>query len=298
MTLASMTGFADLSGTRGELSWIWEARSVNGRGLDLRARLPEGFEFLDAPLRAALGKALSRGVVSIALRVTRGGSGGPARVSEEALIRAIEAVEAAGDAASRHGLLLAPMTAADLLSVRGVLEATEGSPAEDPELAEALRSSVEELAARLAAARRAEGAEIARVIGERVARVAELVDQARAAAEARAPRAAALLKARLEAVLGQTAQVDEGRLAQELALIAVKSDVTEELDRLDAHVAAARRLLAGDEPVGRRLDFLTQEFNREANTLCAKAGAADLTAIGLEMKVAIDQLREQVQNVE
>ena len=298
MTLVSMTGFAGQSGSVGEVSWTWEARSVNGRNLDLRLRLPEGFETLEAPLRAALSEALARGSVSVGLRVTRGTSAIAPRLNASGLEQAIEAVEAAGDAAARRGLQLAPMTVADLLSVRGVLETEQTPPAENTEVMERLARDVPELARRLRQARTAEGAQITAAITERIDRITRLVARARVAAEARGPRAAASLRARVDAVLGQTAQIDEGRLAQELALIVVKGDVSEELDRIAAHIVAARGLLLAEGPVGRRLDFLTQEFNREANTLCAKSGATDLTAIGLEMKVAIDQLREQVQNVE
>jgi uncharacterized protein (TIGR00255 family) len=298
MTLVSMTGFAGKSGAVGDVSWTWEARSVNGRNLDLRLRLPEGLETLEAPLRAALAEALSRGSVTVALRITRGVALGAPRLSQSGLEQAIVAVEAAGDAAARHGLQLAPMTVADLLSVRGVLETDQTPPAENPEVMERLLRDATELARKLQMARAEEGAQIAGAIASRIDRIAELALRARVAAEARGPRAAGLLRARLDAVLGQTAQVDEGRLAQELALIMVKADVSEELDRIAAHIVAARKLLSAEGPVGRRLDFLTQEFNREANTLCAKSGASDLTAIGLEMKVAIDQLREQVQNVE
>lgn len=298
MAVVSMTGFAGQSGSAGDVSWAWEARSVNGRNLDVRLRLAEGFEMLEAPLRAALSEAVSRGSVTIGLRVTRGVAFGAPRLSQSGLEQAIEAVEAAGDAAARRGLQLAPMTVADLLSVRGVLETEQIPPAENAELMELLLRDVPELTRKLRLARVEEGAQINGAIVERIDRIAGLVGRARVAAEAREPRAAALLRARVDAVLGQTGQVDEGRLAQELALLVVKGDVSEELDRIAAHVVAARKLLSAEGPVGRRLDFLTQEFNREANTLCAKSGATDLTAIGLEMKVAIDQLREQVQNVE
>jgi uncharacterized protein (TIGR00255 family) len=293
-----MTGFATQTGTVGDVSWTWEARSVNGRNLDLRLRLPEGFETLEAPLRAALSEVLSRGSVTVGLRVMRGNGATAPKLNHAGLEQAIVSVETASDAAARRGLQLAPMTVADLLAVRGVLESEQSSPAETTAVMERLLSDIPELAGKLREARTGEGAQIAGAIAERIDRIGALVVRARAAAEARGPRAAAQLRARLDVVLGQTAQVDEGRLAQELALIVVKADVSEELDRIAAHIVAARKLLASEGPVGRRLDFLTQEFNREANTLCAKSGASDLTAIGLEMKVAIDQLREQVQNVE
>ena len=293
-----MTGFADLAGDAGGLAWVWEARSVNGRGLDLRLRLPEGFDSLDAPLRAAAAKALARGSVTVTLRIARGAVNGLPRLNPAALDAAVAAALAASEAAARGGLDLAPMSAADLLSVRGVVESDAAGPAEAPEVVAALAADAEALLARLAEARRAEGAALATLVAGRIDRVEALTAAARDTAEARAGGAGTLLRTRVEAVLAATAAVDEARLAQELALAAVRADVTEELDRLLAHVAAARGLLAGDGPAGRRLDFLMQEFNREANTLCSKSGSAELTAIGLELKVVIDQMREQVQNVE
>jgi uncharacterized protein (TIGR00255 family) len=298
MPLTSMTGFADLAGGAEGLGWTWEARSVNGRGLDVRLRLPEGFEALDAPVRAAVAAGVARGSVTIGLRMGSGARATTPRLNPEALDAAIAAALAAGEAASRRGLDLGPMTAADLIAVRGVMETEASLPSENPEVIAALTAEAGELVARLASARAAEGAAIAHILSAQIERIAELASAARVVAAARGARQAEVLRARIDAVLAAAAPVDEGRLAQELALIAVKADVAEELDRLDAHVAAARALIAADGPVGRKLDFLTQEFNREANTLCSKAQAAELTAIGLEMKVVIDQVREQVQNVE
>ncbi len=298
MALISMTGFADRLGTAEDASWSWEARSVNGRGLDLRLRLPEGFEALEAPLRAAAGQQLARGSVTVTLRLTRGGGAALPRVNPEALEAAVRAALIASEAASRLGLDLAPMTAADLIATRGVVEAEAADPAGNAALLAEIAAGIDPLLAALAAARAAEGEALERLIAGQLGRIATLVAAARLTADARAARSGALLRDRLDAVLAATAAVDEARLAQELALIAVRADVTEELDRLEAHVAAALTLLAETGPVGRKLDFLVQEFNREANTLCAKANAADLTAIGLEMKVLVDQMREQVQNVE
>jgi uncharacterized protein (TIGR00255 family) len=190
------------------------------------------------------------------------------------------------------------MTAADLLAVRGVLEPEAVAPSENQVVLSTLAAEADAVLGALAAARAAEGRALGAVLAAQADRVEALTRAARETAEARAGRTGALLRSRLEAVLAGTAAVDETRLAQELALAAVRSDVTEELDRLEAHVAAARGLLASDAPAGRRLDFLMQEFNREANTLCSKANSSDLTAIGLELKVVIDQMREQVQNVE
>ena len=302
MALTSMTGFADLRRRRRAASaWTWEARSVNGRGLDLRLRLPEGFEALDAPIRAARG-AGARARLGHGDAAARRGAPAAAlpRLNPEALEAAVGAALGGRGGGGAAGLDLAPMTAADLLAVRGVLEAEAAAPAENAALL-ARAGRRDRAAARRArggARRRGRGAGARcsrrRSTGSRRWRAA-----ARETAEARAGRSGrAAARAGSRRCWRRPRPVDEARLAQELALLAVRADVTEELDRLDAHVAAARALIAGDGPVGRKLDFLMQEFNREANTLCSKAGASDLTAIGLELKVVIDQMREQVQNVE
>jgi uncharacterized protein (TIGR00255 family) len=236
--------------------------------------------------------------VTIALRLARAGGAGLARLNPAGLEAAVSAALAARAAASARGLDLAPMTAADLLAVPGVFDTGAAVPAEEPAVRAALGADLEPLVAALARARAAEGAVLAALLAGQLDRMAELAKRARETAEARAGRSGVLLRTRLDAVLAGTAAIDEARLAQELALVAVRADVTEEIDRLEAHIVAARRLLAGEGPVGRKLDFLMQEFNREANTLCSKAGSAELTELGLELKVVIDQMREQVQNVE
>jgi uncharacterized protein (TIGR00255 family) len=298
MPLQSMTGYAGVAGEAAGIAWNWEARSVNARALDLRLRLPEGFEALEPPLRAAFGQAFARGAVTVALRLGPGGAAGLQRVNAAALEAALSAVAAAEAAAQARGVDLAPTTAGGLLGLRGVVEPERELPAGNPEIRAALESGIGQLAAALARARAAEGAALEALLVAHIARLAELVAAARATAEARAARSGDLLRERVAALLGTTAVADEARLAQELALLAVRADVTEELDRLEAHVAAARELVAQAGPVGRRLDFLAQEFNREANTICSKSGSSELTALGLELKAVIDQLREQVQNVE
>ena len=298
MAIASMTGYADVSDAAEGVGWTWEARSVNGRGLDLRLRLPDGFEALDASVRGAAAKVLGRGSVTVGLRLARGAGGAAPRLNREVLDAVVAAALVAGEAAAARGLDLAPMTAADLLAARGVLEADPGAPGGDAALLARIAGGLDGLFAALAAARAGEGRALGAVIAGQLDRVAALVAAARETAAARAARTGELLRTRIEAVLAGTAAVDEARLAQELALLAVRADVTEELDRLEAHVAAARELLAAGGPVGRRLDFLMQEFNREVNTLCSKSGATDLTAIGLDLKVLVDRMREQVQNVE
>jgi uncharacterized protein (TIGR00255 family) len=298
MPLTSMTGYAHHPNTTAAITWTWEARSVNGRGLDLRLRLPEGFESLDPPLRQAAAAVLTRGSVTVALRVARAPGSAVPRLRPEALAEAIAATRAAEEAAAGAGLDLAPVTAADLLALRGVMEAEATAPAETPGVLAAVGADIGSVVAALAASRAAEGAALAATIEAQLGRIGGLVAAARETAEGRAARAGELMRSRLEAVLATAVAVDEARLAQELALIAVKADVTEELDRLKTHVAAARALVGQGGAVGRRLDFLMQEFNREANTLCSKSGSSELTAIGLELKASIDQMREQVQNVE
>jgi uncharacterized protein (TIGR00255 family) len=299
MTLSSMTGYADRAGGAAGLAWSWEARSVNGRGLDVRLRLPEGAEALDPVLRKALGAALARGSVTVSLRLGRGEAAAGPRLNPAMLEGALAAAASVHAAAAERGLAMTPVSAGEILGLRGLFEAEGDAGLAAPEAQAALAGDIPELIAGLAAARRAEGAALAAVIAAQLDAVAGLVAAARGEAEARAARSGSLLRERVAAVLEAAGHgVDEARLAQELALIAVKADVTEELDRLEAHLAAARALLAGGGAVGRKLDFLMQEFNREANTLCSKAQSAGLTAIGLEMKVAIDQMREQVQNVE
>jgi uncharacterized protein (TIGR00255 family) len=298
MSLCSRTGYADRNGSLDGLGWTWEARSVNARGLDVRLRLPEGAEPLDPVVRKAVAAAFTRGSVTIGLRLARGDTGAAPRLNGPALLGALAAAEAVRVAAERAGLALAPMSAAEVLSLRGVLELDAEPGVARPEVQAALAADVPLLVAALASARRAEGAALVNVLAGQIDGISELAARARAAAEARAARSGALLRARVDALLAAQGVVDEARLAQELALLAVKTDVTEELDRLGAHLDAARALVAEGGPVGRKLDFLMQEFNREANTLCSKAQSSELTAIGLEMKVVIDQMREQVQNVE
>jgi uncharacterized protein (TIGR00255 family) len=298
MALMSMTGHADRTGSAAGLTWAWEARSVNGRGLDIRLRLPEGTEGLDPVIRQAFGAILARGNVTVALRLGRGEGGAVARLNLDGLDAALVAAREAERAAADAGIEIAPMTAAEILALRGVMEIEPDPGAARADVREALAADVTPLAEALCSARRAEGAALAALLHARLDDVARLVGEARVAAEARAARSGTLLRERVAALLDAQAGVEEARLAQELALLAVKADVTEELDRLETHVAAARSLVAKGGPVGRKLDFQMQEFNREANTLCAKAQSADLTAIGLDLKVVIDQMREQVQNVE
>lgn len=298
MTL-SMTGFAALKGQGAGHGWAWDIRSVNGKGLDLRLRVPDWIEGLEAALRAELTRALQRGNVSLTLKVARDGGEGAegARVNAAALAQVLAALGQVEQAAMAAGVTLAQATAADVLAVRGVLD--QAAVDQDTgALRAALLADLPELVRDFNAMRAAEGYALQGVIAGQLDLIAGLVSDAAAEAAARRDTAAASLREAVARLLAATDAVDEGRLAQELALIAVKNDVQEELDRLAAHVGAARALLSEAGPVGRKFDFLMQEFMREANTLCSKAQSLALTRIGLDLKTVVDQMREQVQNVE
>jgi len=303
MTVRSMTGAAALTAeVAGGLevrpvSAQWELRAVNGRGLDLRLRLPEGLEGLEAGLRTALAARVRRGSVSLSLRLNRPEASAALRPDPLALASALAAVAEVQRAAEEAGVALRPPTAAEVLNLRGVLVAGPESGPSAP-LVAALLAQAEGLIARFDETRAAEGAALAAVLAGQVETVETLVAQARAVLPDRAADQAAALRAALDRLGALPAPVEPGRIEQELALLALRGDVTEELDRLSAHIAAARALLAGGGPVGRQLEFLIQEFNREANTLCSKSQSPALTRIGLDLKSVIDQMREQSLNLE
>ena len=285
------------SSSPGAMQAQWDLRSVNGRGLDLRFRLPEGLEGLEAGLRSRLSACTRRGSVTLSLRLARSEAALALRPDPAGLDAALAAVAQVQAAAEQAGVALRPPTAAEVLGLRGVLTTgPETGPAEP--LVAALLVQADGLIARFDAIRQAEGAELAAVLAAQVDRVTNLVDTARSLLPARRAEQATALGAALDRLQGVTPPADPGRLEQELALLAVRGDVAEELDRLDAHCTAARKHLAGEGPVGRQLEFLIQEFNREANTLCSKAQHAGLTRIGLDLKAVIDQMREQALNLE
>jgi uncharacterized protein (TIGR00255 family) len=299
--LQSMTAFASRTGAEGPHAWTWDMRGVNARGLDLRLRLPETLPALEAAARAALSANLSRGSITLALRLTRVDPAPGLALDEAHLDRVLTAFQRIAARAAAAGLALAPPSAADILAIRGIAPAapSEPDPATNEEsLVNALRRDLDAVIEDFVRMRRAEGAALSDIISHQLDRIAACVAEAAAIAESRRAESRAALRAALRRVFEDVPEIDEARLAQEVALLAVRSDVTEELDRLSAHVAAARALLHEPRPQGRKLDFLAQEFNREANTLCAKAQSAELTRTGLELKAVIDQMREQVQNVE
>ncbi len=295
--IRSMTGFATFRGAGMGFSWVWDLRSVNAKGLDLRLRVPDWVEGLEPALRAATARVASRGAVSLSLRLTRDAGGGALTLNAGLLEQVMTALAQIETRAHATGVSVAPASSAEILALRGVFDASEPE-VDGAALLPSLMADVPALLSAFDAARASEGAALAAVLTRQIDEIAALTDAATDAARARTTDAERALSAALGRVMAVTDAVDPARLAQELALIAVKTDVTEELDRLRAHIDQARGLIAGSDPVGRRLDFLMQEFNREANTLCSKAQSPGLTRIGLDLKTVIDQMREQVQNVE
>ena len=295
--IRSMTGFASARGSFAPYSWTWELRSVNAKGRDLRLRIPEWLEGLEVAARAEVAKLVDRGNVTLSLRLTRSEETGGLMLNTAALATVLAALAEAEAQAMERGLTLAPSKASDLIALRGVLE--PGAAEDDVSaLVEELRKHIGPLLKDFVAMRTDEGRTLAAVMSTQIDLIDTLTAQAAELAEARKSLVAEALQANLARVLGNSDGADPDRVAQELAMLAVKADVTEELDRLRAHVGAARDLLLAGGPVGRKLDFLMQEFNREANTLCSKAQSTELTTVGLELKAVIDQMREQVQNVE
>lgn len=290
-----MTGFARAEGAGRGVSWTWEIRSVNGRTLDLRLRLPPGMERLDPRVRAALGERIRRGSVNATLTVIRASGAPPVRVNREALDRMVALAAELQDA-----IEAAPPRIDGLLALRGVLEevAEEENENDRTALDDAIVASFVDALGRLAAVRAEEGERLARAVAGHLDEIARLAAEAQRAAAAQPAAIESRLKEQVRMVLEDQPSLPAERLAQEVALLVVKADVREEIDRLVAHVAQARDIMAGEGAVGRRLDFLCQELNREANTLCSKAADIELTRIGLDLKTAVDQLREQIQNLE
>ncbi len=297
----SMTGFASRKGEGHGCSWAWDLRSVNGKGLDLRLRLPDWIEGLEAALRGDLSRALSRGNVSLTLKLSRDGvdnGAGAFRVNPAALDAALSALSVIEQVAMSRGVSVRPATTAEVLALRGIIDTAEAEAEDIGPLRLALIADFAGLLADFQSMRAAEGAALACVIADQIDRVDSLSLDAATEAHARHDAQSIALQEAFARILANADGMDETRLMQELALIAVKSDVTEELDRLGAHVAAARSLLGEVGAIGRKFDFLMQEFMREANTLCSKSQSKPLTRIGLDLKTVIDQMREQVQNVE
>ncbi len=296
MTLSSMTGFARAQGSHGELTWVWEARSVNGKGLDVRLRLPPGSDAVDQAARKAVADRFKRGNVNLTLTTTQHAGDVRYTVNEALLAQLVETADR-----WRSATVEAPRMDG-LLAVRGVLEPVTGEEeTEDARAARegALLTGLVEALDGLARARAEEGARLAEILTGHLDTMESLRTRA-GSCEALRPEAvrARMQKQVADLLEGVPDKVNEDRLMQELALLAVKGDVREELDRLSAHIQGARDMLAAGGVIGRRLEFLSQELNREANTLCSKSQDVALTRIGLDLKAVIDQFREQILNVE
>jgi uncharacterized protein (TIGR00255 family) len=293
MRVFSMTGFARVEGAAAGISWVWELKSVNGRSLDLRLRLPAGYDGLEPRLRSAIGGRLKRGSISASLTVARVAPP-TIRVNRDMLNQVLSLV---GELSSE--VEAAPPRLDGLIGLRGIIEMVEDEPDEAVDarretLVEAWGVALE----RLVVARGEEGARLAVVLSAQLAELAELVAAASASAAAQPEALRARLKQSLAALDELVPGISQERVAQELALLVSRGDIREELDRLRAHIAQAGELLAKGDSIGRQLDFLCQELNREANTLCSKSADIELTRIGLALKVAVEQFREQVQNLE
>ncbi|GJE62246.1 YicC/YloC family endoribonuclease [Methylobacterium trifolii] len=287
-----MTGFARAAGSSGPVQWAWEVRSVNGRGLEVRLRVPAGHDGVGEVARTALQKTLARGQCQLSLTLTKPETAARVRVNEALLASLAQAV---ARVPVPEGL--APATMDGLLAIRGVIESEEEAAPETETLARDLTDGVVRLVADLVEARRGEGRQLEAVVTAQVDRIAALT-QAAEDCPARRPEHVRARLAAAVAALTEAGTLDPERLHQEAVMLAAKADVREELDRLAAHVASVRELLATGGAIGRRLDFLAQELGREANTLCAKANDASLSRIGLDLKAVVEQFREQVQNVE
>jgi uncharacterized protein (TIGR00255 family) len=290
-----MTGFARTEGEHGATRWVCEVRSLNGRGLDIRCRLAPGLEGLEPAIRTLTAERFSRGSLQLALNIISRAGPVELRLNREALDQVLKLLREFQGVSG-----VAPARLDGLLMLKGVLEAVEPEESEAARAAReaALLTGIAEALDQLKSARRGEGRQLAEILSAQLARVARIVESARRSAAAAPEAIKARLKEQLQLLLDAQPKLDPERLAQEAALLAAKADIMEELDRLDAHISQAQTLLRADEPVGRKLEFLTQELMREANTLCAKSQAIELTRLGLDLKAAIDQLREQIQNVE
>jgi len=293
MAIASMTGFARAEGAHGALSWAWEIRSVNGRSLDIRMRTPPGYDRSGEAMRQALGKAVRRGACHVSLAVASAAAAAGVRVNLDVARMVIDAFRDLERPAD-----MAPLTLDAVLGVRGVVESVDADSTPGEEAFAAIAATAGAAVKAMVAARAREGAALEAVLRGHIDRIAALTASAETS-PARQPEAIRRrIHDQIALLTGGSVTLDPQRLHQEAVLLASRADIREEIDRLHAHVAAARALLDEGGAVGRRLDFLAQELAREANTLCAKANDASLSTVGLDLKTVVEQFREQVQNVE
>ncbi|MFK5981066.1 MAG: YicC/YloC family endoribonuclease [Rhizobiaceae bacterium] len=295
MALQSMTGFSRSEGLHATGRWVWELRSVNNKGLDLRMRLPYGFETIEVDCKKAVASAFSRGSIQVSLQFSKEGSANVPSINPAAL----EAVlSVAAQLQERIGA--APPTVDGILAIKGILEITETDLTDDEvksrnkEVLSGLKTAIVDLTT----ARESEGEAIVAVMSDQVSKIGGLVAKIEADPSRTMDAIRQRLQQQLAPLLEEGSDLDPQRLHQEAAYLATKADLREELDRLVAHVVAGQKLLSSAGPAGRKLDFLAQEFNRECNTICSKSNAPSVTGLGLEMKIIVDQLREQTQNLE
>jgi len=295
MALQSMTGFARCQGSDQTSSWFWELRSVNGKSLDLRFRLPGGLETIERELRDIAAKALARGNVQAALQLESEVGKALPVLNEQAFSAALEI---AGRVSTITGQPAPSMES--LLQIKGVIEYAEAAESEETleQRQTALVKSFADAVDQLVAAREREGAAIASVLSDQIGEIGRLVDAIKADPSRSAEAIRARLAEQMARLVDEATSLDAQRLYQEAAILATKADLQEEIDRLESHVKLANELISSGGAIGRKLDFLAQEFNRECNTICSKSNAAAVTACGLEMKVVIDQFREQIQNLQ
>lgn len=292
--MESMTGFGSSSGENG-ISWNWSLRSVNGKTTDVRVRLPAGYDFLEQILREKLRQNFVRGNFTVSLDVSADANKAAAFVINEDLLKKLCRLATEYQDQYPH---LRPASLDGLINVRGVVETAQDPKDVLEKRKEALIGSLDEAVKALKASRRAEGIKIEAPLNDQIDKIEELVKQAQSLASLQPERIKAALKERFDALKDSAANISEDRFLQEVSVLMLRADVREELDRLEAHVKTARELLSETGAVGKKIDFLCQEFNREANTLCSKSSDIELTRIGMALKTVIDQFREQIQNIE
>jgi len=296
VSISSMTGFSRSEGQKDTRAWTWELKSVNGRGLDVRCRLPSGFEGLEQPVRDRVAARCKRGSIAVTLTVIRAEGDGGYRINQAVLAELLATLPQI-----RKQVPDAATPSIDgLLGLRGVIEPIEDALDDEAKAAmeAAMLADLKTALDALATMRGDEGARLAPALRSRLDDIARLTAAAEELAALQPAAIRKRLKAQIEELIADVPAIPEERLAQEAAILMNKADMREELDRLKAHGEAARALMRANGAVGRKLDFLCQEFNREANTLCSKSQDVELTRIGIELKAAIEQLREQVQNIE
>lgn len=292
--MESMTGFGSASAENG-ISWTWTIRSVNGKTMDVRVRLPSGYDFLEQSLREALRKNFVRGSFTASLEVSEDNEKSSSFVINEDLLKKLCRLATEYQDTYPH---LRPASIDGLMNVRGVVESAQDPKDALEKRKEALIASLEEAVKALKASRRAEGIKMEAPLTDQIDKIEELIKKAQSLAGVQPERIKNALKERFEALKESVSDVSEDRFLQEVSVLMLRADVREELDRLEAHVKTARELLLENGAVGKKIDFLCQEFNRETNTLCSKSSDIELTRIGMALKSVIDQFREQIQNIE